>query len=81
MLEGKIAIFEVGLALLRMQQDELLQFNNDGDMIAHIRKRTQELHDPKKLITHVCIALPSLVAFIGPPLLYSSFNIVFSGKS
>eukprot|EP00026_Physarum_polycephalum_P005356 Phypoly_transcript_05388.p1 GENE.Phypoly_transcript_05388~~Phypoly_transcript_05388.p1 ORF type:complete len:596 (+),score=59.49 Phypoly_transcript_05388:119-1906(+) len=52
MLEGKYAIFEVALALLRMQQDELLQYDNDVDIMVHIRKRTQQLHKPKKLLSH-----------------------------
>jgi Ca2+-binding EF-hand superfamily protein len=52
MLEGTYAIFEVGLALLRMQQEELLRYENEVELIVHIRTFTKQLYNPKKLINH-----------------------------
>ena len=58
MLEGTHAVFEVGLALLRMQQEELLQYDSEVDVVVHIRKHTKELYNPKKLLAHVCYSSP-----------------------
>jgi len=52
MLEGTYAMFEVGLALLRMHQDEVLQIHNDIDIVVLIKKRTSKMFNPKKLLEH-----------------------------
>eukprot|EP00026_Physarum_polycephalum_P004232 Phypoly_transcript_04249.p1 GENE.Phypoly_transcript_04249~~Phypoly_transcript_04249.p1 ORF type:complete len:606 (+),score=54.11 Phypoly_transcript_04249:73-1890(+) len=52
MMKGITVIFEVGLAILRMFQQELFQFDDQADLIHHLRKRTATLHDPTILRRH-----------------------------
>jgi len=52
MLRGKNAIFEAGLSILRMQQSELLQINDDTDVMIHICEHLKRLYNPQKLQKH-----------------------------
>jgi Ca2+-binding EF-hand superfamily protein len=52
MKDGIITIFEVGLAILRMFQNELFKFDDQADLIQHLRKRTASLYEPANLRRH-----------------------------
>jgi len=52
MMEGVVAVFEVGLAILRMLEGELLTFTDQGELINHIRERTLSIYDPTKLLKY-----------------------------
>jgi hypothetical protein len=52
MMEGKVVLYEVGLAILRMLKSELMICSDQGELINHIRQRTLSLHNPAKLLKH-----------------------------
>jgi hypothetical protein len=74
MYEGIIVIFEVGLAILRMFQDELLQFDDQVELTRYIRKATSSLQNPHKLRKFVnpLPPLPPLPSFLTLPFLLPS---------
>jgi hypothetical protein len=53
MWDGIVVLFEVGLAILRMCQEELFNQNDIAELTPLVRKRTLEIRDPNVLLKHV----------------------------
>eukprot|EP00026_Physarum_polycephalum_P005111 Phypoly_transcript_05139.p1 GENE.Phypoly_transcript_05139~~Phypoly_transcript_05139.p1 ORF type:complete len:625 (+),score=69.95 Phypoly_transcript_05139:59-1933(+) len=52
MMEGKVVFFEIGLAILTMYASELFQYEDQAEVIAHIRKSTLSIYEPALLRKH-----------------------------
>lgn len=53
MLDGIVAMFEIGLALFHMLQKEMLQIENIADFSIFVRDRTSLIYDPASLRQYV----------------------------
>jgi hypothetical protein len=58
MFEGTVVIFEVGLALLKLYEEELLKFSDPIEMLHYLGVRMCTLFDPEILWTNVsCVGV------------------------
>ena len=48
--EGPKILFRVALAILKMEEDRLLQLDNSGDIMMHVRAAAKNLHNRVKLL-------------------------------
>lgn len=48
--EGPKILFRVALAILKMEEDKLLQLDNSGDIMMHVRNADKNLHNRVKLL-------------------------------
>jgi len=48
--EGAKVLYRVSLALLKLYEGDLLGMDNAGDLINHLRHRTQRIHDRDRLM-------------------------------
>jgi hypothetical protein len=53
MWDGIVVIFEVGLAILRMCEEELFNQTDIVELTTFIRERTLDIRDPNVLLKHV----------------------------
>lgn len=64
MKDGIVAMFEVGLALLRVFQQTFFKFKDQADLVQYLRRSTNNLYDPAKLRKYVLYSFPSIVSSV-----------------
>jgi len=61
--KGPIAIFEAGLAILRMQQNRILEIDEFSDLMVYIRGELKELYNPTMLLKSWKPLTPEIFCF------------------
>ncbi|KAH8921584.1 hypothetical protein BT69DRAFT_1199821, partial [Atractiella rhizophila] len=61
MVEGAVILFRVALAILSMESEQILAFNNFGDLLEYMHKLPKLIYNAERLMAIACEDLKPLV--------------------